>query len=202
MDVIVISCLRGFLYEIGQESIIIDLNGLGLEVILHQRALAALPPMGESIFLHTHLQVLDNDFKLYGFLEKEELKLFKTLLGVSGMGAKGAMNVLAAMDPLGFYQAIASADEKSLIKIPGIGKKSAGRLIFELQQKIPEFSLNPAGVQGGAMVDEVLQALESLGYSRSEVYSLIIDLKQCGELSDRVEENLKKVLKYKARQMK
>lgn len=93
-----ISCLRGFLYEIGPESIIIDLNGLGLEVLLHQRALAALPRVGESLFLHTHLQVLDNDFKLYGFLEKEELKLFKTLLGVSGMGAKGAMNILAAME--------------------------------------------------------------------------------------------------------
>ena len=197
-----ISCLRGFLYEIGQESIIIDLNGLGLEVILHQRALADLPPAGESLFLHTHLQVLENDFKLYGFLEKEELKLFKTLLGVSGMGAKGAMNILAALDPLGFYQAIASADEKTLIKIPGIGKKSAGRLIFELQQKLPEFSLDPVGVQGGAMVEEVLQALESLGYGRSEVYPLIIDLKQKGQLSERVEENLKKVLKYKDRQMK
>lgn len=197
-----ISCLRGILFEIGRESIIIDLNGWGLEVFLHKRALAVLPRVGESLFLHTHLQVLDNDFKLYGFLEKEELKLFKTLLGVSGMGAKGAINILAAMAPLDFFQAIASADEKALTKIPGIGKKSAGRLIFELQQKLPELSLTPTGVHPGTMVDEVLQALESLGYGRSEVYPVIMELQQKGEISERVEENLKKVLKYKARQMK
>ncbi len=197
-----ISCLRGVLFEIGTESIIIDVNGVGFEVLLHQRALTGLPRSGDGLFLYTHLQVLENDFKLYGFLDKEELRLFKKLLGVSGMGAKGAMNVLAFMDPFSFYQAIASSDEKILTKIPGIGKKSAGRLIFELREKIGELNI-PASVDTqNISVEEVLQALETLGYGRSEVYSLIMELKQAGDLADSVEENIKRVLKIKARQMK
>lgn len=197
-----ISCLRGVLYEIGADSVIIDVHGAGLEISLHQRALAALPRVGQSLLLHTHLQVLENEFRLYGFLDKEEVKLFKTLLGISGMGAKGAMNVLAAMEPLSFYQAIASGDEKVLTGIPGIGKKSAGRLIFELKNKVAEMSLTPADDTGGSAVEEVLQAMESLGYGRSEVYSLVMELKQGGELSERLEDNIKTLLKHKVRQMK
>ncbi len=197
-----ISCLRGVLWEIGMESIIIDVNGVGWEVLLHQRAMAGLPRAGDQVFLYTHLQVLENEFKLYGFLDKEELRLFKKLLGVSGMGAKGAMNVLTFMEPSGFYQAIASSDEKILTKIPGIGKKSAGRLIFELREKIGELNIPAAADTPGIPVEEVLQALETLGYGRSEVYSLIMELKQAGDLSDSVEENIKRVLKAKARQMK
>ncbi len=197
-----ISCLSGVLFDIGSESIIIDVNGVGFEILLHQRALTGLPRPGEGLFLHTHLQVLENDFKLYGFLDKEELKLFKKLLGVSGMGAKGAMNVLAFMEPFNFYQAVASSDEKMLTRIPGIGKKSAGRIIFELREKIGEFSIPAAVDASGTSVEEVLQALETLGYGRSEVFSLIMELKQTGDLADSVEENIKRVLRIKARQMK
>ncbi len=197
-----ISCLRGVLFEIGTDSIIIDINGVGFEVLFHQRALSGLPRMGEGLFIYTHLQVLENDFKLYGFLDKEELRLFKKLLGVSGMGAKGAMNVLAFMEPNSFYQAIASADEKSLTKIPGIGKKTAGRLIFELRDKIGELNIPAAADTQGIAVEDVLLALETLGYSRSEVYGLIMELKTAGDLADSVEENIKRVLKIKARQMK
>ena len=197
-----ISCLSGVLFEIGSESIIIDVNGVGFEVLVHQRALSGLPRAGEVLFLYTYLQVLENDLKLYGFLDKEELKLFKKLLGVSGMGAKGAMNVLAFMEPFSFYQAIASSDDKILTKIPGIGKKSASRLIFELREKIGELSIPAAADTSGTAVEEVLQALETLGYGRSEVFSLIMEMKKTGDLADSAEENIKKVLKMKARQMK
>lgn len=198
-----ISCLSGVLFEIGSDFIIIDVNGVGFEIVMHQRALTGFSRTGQAIFLYTHLQVLENEFKLYGFMDKEELKLFKKLLGVSGMGAKGAMNVLAFMEPFSFYHAIASADEKILIKIPGIGKKSAGRLIFELQDKIGELGMPVAVNTSGTSVEEdVLQGLESLGYGRSEVYSLIMDLKKAGDLADSVEENIKKILRIRVRQMK
>lgn len=198
-----ISCLSGVLFEIGPDFIIIDVNGVGFEIVMHQRALTGLSHTGQALFLYTHLQVLENEFKLYGFMDKEELKLFKKLLGVSGMGAKGAMNVLAFMEPFSFYHAIASADEKILIKIPGIGKKSAGRLIFELQDKIGELGMPAAVNTSGTSVEEdVLQGLESLGYGRSEVYSLIMDLKKAGDLADSVEENIKKILRIRVRQMK
>lgn len=198
-----ISCLSGVLFEIGSDFIILDVNGVGFEIVMHQRALTGLSRTGQVIFLYTHLQVLENEFKLYGFMDKEELKLFKKLLGVSGMGAKGAMNVLAFMEPFSFYHAIASADEKILIKIPGIGKKSAGRLIFELQDKIGELGMPDAVNTSGTSVEEdVLQALESLGYGRSEVYPLIMDLKKAGDLANSVEENIKKILRIRVRQMK
>ena len=131
-----ISFVKGFLAEQNAESIVVDVNGVGYEINMPPRDIPKLPGRGETVLLYTHLQVLENEFKLYGFMEKEELKLFKQLLGVSGMGAKGAINVLDFIDPPGFYQAIASQDEKLLIKIPGVGKKTASRLIFELKDKV------------------------------------------------------------------
>lgn len=196
-----ISCLKGILLEAGVDTVVLDVNGIGFEVIIHQRALPHLPPRGEMLFLHTHLQVLENEFKLYGFLQREELKLFKKLLSVSGMGAKGALNVLAFMDPGSFYTAITSSDEKLLTRIPGIGKKSAQRLIFELREKIGEIEPLQADAPGDS-TEEVMEALEALGYMRSEVYALLLEMKKSGQLKDKAEENIKTVLKMKARQMK
>lgn len=196
-----ISCLKGILLETGMDAVVLDVNGIGFEVIIHQRALPHLPPRGDLLFLHTHLQVLENEFKLYGFLYREELKLFKKLLSVSGMGAKGALNVLAFMDPAGFYAAITSSDEKLLTRIPGIGKKSAQRLIFELREKVGDIEPISAEAAGDS-TEQVIEALEALGYLRSEVFPLLVELKKSGQMGDRVEENVKIVLKMKARQMK
>ncbi len=196
-----ISCLKGILLETGVDAVVLDVNGIGFEVIIHQRALPHLPPRGDLLFLHTHLQVLENEFKVYGFLYREELKLFKKLLSVSGMGAKGALNVLSFMDPASFYAAIASSDERLLTRIPGIGKKSAQRLIFELREKVGE--LEPVSAEAaGDSAEQVMEALEALGYLRSEVFPLLVELKKTGQLGVKVEENVKNVLKMKARQMK
>jgi len=197
-----ISCLRGVLLESGPDSLILDVNGIGFEVLINQRISARLPRVGGNLFIHTYMQVLENEFKLYGFLEPEELRLFKKLLGVSGMGAKGSMNVLSFMEPASFYQAIASSDEKHLTKIPGIGKKTAGRLIFELREKIEKIDMLAAVDKEGDSIEEVLEALETLGYGRSEVYNLLMDMKKEGHLGESVEENIKQVLKMKARRMK
>ncbi|PKM76741.1 MAG: Holliday junction branch migration protein RuvA [Firmicutes bacterium HGW-Firmicutes-15] len=198
-----ISFLRGVLVQCDQESIIVELSGIGYEVQIHNRTLASLPPVGNALLLHTYLQVLDNDFKLYGFISREELELFKILLGVSGIGARGALSILSAMKPADFYQAIVSSDEKRLLTVPGIGKKTAQRLVFELKDKVgKQQGLSLATSEDGNAMEEILEALEALGYQRSEIFPMIMDMKAHNELDDRVEENIKKVLRRKAMQMK
>jgi len=197
-----ISFVKGFLAEQNAESIVVDVNGVGYEINMPPRDIPKLPGRGETVLLYTHLQVLENEFKLYGFMEKEELKLFKQLLGVSGMGAKGAINVLDFIDPPGFYQAIASQDEKLLIKIPGVGKKTASRLIFELKDKIGSEQLTVISGSNDNNMDDIFEALEALGYGRSEIYPLVLEMQARGELNDSVEENLRKILKARNIQMK
>lgn len=197
-----ISFIKGFLAEQNAESVVVDVNGVGYEINMPPRAIARLPGRGETVLLYTHLQVLENEFKLYGFGDKEELKLFKQLLGVSGMGAKGAINVLDFIDPPGFYQAIASQDEKLLIKIPGVGKKTASRLIFELKDKIGSEQLTAISGSNDSNMDDIFEALEALGYGRSEIYPLVLEMQARGELNDSVEENLRKILKARNIQVK
>jgi Holliday junction DNA helicase RuvA len=196
-----IAYLRGVLFDINEDTIIIDVNGVGYEVFTHSRTFAALPPKGSDMFLHTFLQVLDNEFKLYGFLFKPELDLFKLLLGVSGIGARAALNILSAMNPEKFYYAIASGDEKSLTTIPGIGKKTAQRLCFELREKIDK-PIQTGKQDGDNTITDVLEALEALGYSRTEVLPAVLELRDSGQLeNNKVEQILKQVLKIKAMKM-
>src|SRR6056297_1325920 len=116
-----ISFIRGYLFAYDEDFILIDVNGVGYEIQVHSRAFSSLPSMGEQAMVYTYLQVLDNEMKLYGFLDREELNLFKLLLTVSGIGARGAMNILGNIEPSEFYQAVASGDEKRLLSAPGIG---------------------------------------------------------------------------------
>lgn len=194
-----ISFLRGILFQINNDSVWIDLNGIGYEVQVHQRIMNILPSVGSELFLYTYFQVSENECKLFGFLKAEELSLFKKLIGVSGIGAKAALSVLAAIEPADFYTAIVSGDEKTLVKIPGIGKKTAQRLVFELKDKIGQgeqvLALN---TDDNSNIGDVLEALESLGYNRSEVFPLLTELKEKGQLHERVEDNIKMVLKLQA----
>ncbi|WP_054695920.1 Holliday junction branch migration protein RuvA [Syntrophomonas palmitatica] len=197
-----IAYIRGILLEKQESRVIIDVQGLGYEVVVHSRNAASLPQLGSIVVLHTHFQVLENECKIYGFSKREELSLFKTLLGVSGMGAKGAMNILDFMDPDQFFQAVASQDLKLLTKIPGIGKKSAERLLFELKDKVE--ALLPGVQESGNEVwlNDVLEALESLGYQRAEVFPLVLHLKSEGCLTDNAADNIKLVLQARAQQIK
>ncbi|MDD2586664.1 MAG: Holliday junction branch migration protein RuvA [Syntrophomonadaceae bacterium] len=196
-----ISFLRGIVFECTEDSVIIDVNGVGYEVMIHQRAFARLAEPGGEICIFTHLQVLENEFKLYGFLDRKELRLFHTLLQVSGIGAKGALNILAFMEPEVFYRAITSKDEKLLTKIPGVGKKTAQRLIFELKDRIADTMITASDSQADG-INDVIEALETLGYNRSEVFPLVMKLNEQGKLSENIEDNLKKVLQYKSAQLK
>ncbi|HEX3011757.1 MAG TPA: Holliday junction branch migration protein RuvA [Syntrophomonadaceae bacterium] len=198
-----IAYLRGALFDFNDDALTIDVNGAGYEVFTHSRSFAALPAKGSDIFVYTFLQVLDNEFKLYGFLFKAELDLFKLLMGVSGIGARAALNILSVMEPDKFYYAIASGDEKSLTTIPGIGKKMAQRLCFELKEKIGKPLVQAGRDAGDNVIADVLEALEALGYSRSEVLPAVLELRDSGQLDNsNVEQTIKLVLKIKAAKMK
>ncbi len=193
-----ISFIKGKLFKQKQDSILIDVNGVGYEIIIPVRVFTRLPSQGAQIFVYTYLHVLENEFKLYGFLEEEDLELFRKLLLVSGIGAKGALNILGFMEPSDFYRAVASQDEKLLTKIPGIGKKSAQRLIFELKDKIEGENMLKSLKSAGDGLDDLMEALEILGYNRSEVFPLVLEMQEKGQLSEKIEDNIKKVLQKMA----
>lgn len=198
-----IASLRGMLLESRSESIVVEVGGIGYEVQINSRTQNSLPPVGGPCVVFTYMQVLENDLKLFGFLTREELELFKILIGISGMGARGALNVLAALTPSEFYRAVASGDEKRLLAVSGIGKKTAQRLVFELKDKVgQQIGIIAAGDQNAGRLEEILEALEALGYSRSEIFPLLADMQSQGELGERVEDNIKQVLRRKAALMK
>ncbi|MBO8159934.1 Holliday junction branch migration protein RuvA [Thermosyntropha sp.] len=190
-----ISFIRGILFSYEPEAVIIDVGGIGWTVYVHNRSFLEMPEKGQEIFLYTHLQVMENEFRLYGFLHREELELFKKLLAVSGLGAKSALGILGAMEPETFYQAVIDEKEKLLTGIPGIGKKTAQRLIFELKDKLME-SYSCVAANTGVQTGELLEALESLGYKRSEVYPVIKEIQKEGKLTGGLEDNLKLVLRF------
>lgn len=195
-----IDFIRGELSYVQNDTVTLEVQGIGYMMAVSARTLAQLPSLGQRALLYAHLQVLDNEFKLYGFMTREEQQLFQTLLGVSGMGARGAINVLSSMEPGQFYAALASQDEKSLLRIPGVGKKMAQRLLFELHDKLPQPSVLSPDKPELAAADQVLEALEVLGYNRAETYPILRELTEAGQLSERVEDNIKLVLKRKAAQ--
>ncbi|MGI6434933.1 MAG: Holliday junction branch migration protein RuvA [Syntrophomonadaceae bacterium] len=198
-----IAFVKGILHDSRPDLVVIDVNGLGYEINVHPRVISRLPMPGQDFMLYTHLAVSENECKLYGFLDQAELGLFRLLLTVSGIGARAAMNTLATMEPAQFYQAILSRDEKALMRIPGIGKKSAQRLLFELKDKVgQEEAITPVTADGGQPLAELMEALEALGYSRSEVYADVMELQKSGQLSQELADNVKLVLKRKAQQLK
>ncbi len=193
-----IGFVRGKLFQINDDNVWLDCNGICYIVNIYPSLISELPPIGESVILYTHLQVLDNEFKLYGFIDHPELNLFKKLLGVSGIGARNALNVLGTVKPDTFLSAVLSQDEKTLTAIPGIGKKTAQRLIFELKDKLGDTFR--ADVEAGApQLGDVIEALEVMGFKRNEIIPVVSDLQKNNRLHGTTEENIKLVLQILSR---
>lgn len=197
-----IAFLRGILFERETETVMIDVGGIGYTVYMHKRDFLEMPDVGKEIFLYTYLQVMENEFRLYGFLHREELELFKKLLMVSGLGAKSAMGILGATDTATFYQAVINENEKFLTKLPGIGKKTAQRLIFELKEKLKGLKMSLPEEGSSQKINELVEVLEALGYKTNEVYPLIREMYNDNKLEGSVEENLKLVLRALAAKFK
>jgi len=188
-----IASLHGTLESLGSDGAVINVNGVGFRVYMPTSTLSILGTIGKEVHLHTHLVLREDSVALYGFASTEELELFQILLGVSGIGPKLALAVLSAMSVEKVVMAIATGSVDLLTVVPGIGKKTAQRLILELKDKIGTIPIATPMAQMAEGNADVLAALTSLGYSISEASRAVATLPS-SELS--LEEKIKLTLQY------
>jgi len=169
--------IKGTLEIKASNYIVIDVGGLGYKVFMSDTAINELNCIGEQIKVHTYYRVREDDISIYGFLTKEELRMFELLLQVSGVGAKVALAVLSNIAPSEFALAVISNDVTKLTKIPGIGAKSAQRIVLELKDKLkkeenigkePSVKVKQA-IQDDNKVIEAVTALQVLGYTKKDI---------------------------------
>jgi Holliday junction DNA helicase RuvA len=182
-----IASLRGRLTLKQAPAIIIECSGVGYEVQTPMSTFLELPPTGDELFLFTHMVIREDAQTLYGFGTEEERALFRMLLKISGVGAKMGLAVLSAMSVEGFRRCVEYEDSATLVKVPGIGKKTADRLIIEMRDRIDAPSAQSATtevrVDAGAK-SEAVDALISLGYKPREVQKLIGELDVDGKTAE------------------
>jgi len=172
-----IGSLRGRLASKHATALVVDCGGVGYEVETPMSTFLELPPVGDELFLHTHLVVRENSHSLYGFATDDEKILFRTLLSVSGVGAKMGLAILSGMSVRDFERCVQLEDAAMLVKIPGVGKKTAERLIIEMRDKIDKAPASVTAVGAGRVAtdsrSEAIDALVSLGYKPTEVKRLL-----------------------------
>lgn len=178
-----IAFLKGTIEEKSEKSIFLDVNGVGYEIFMPMGGGVQTPGIGENVKIHTYLQISENGIGLYGFLTKDELNIFKLLITVNGIGPKGAVGILSAMTANDLRLAVLSEDDKAIAKAPGIGAKTAKKVILELKDKLhledalEEIAVSvEENVSGKGMSDvhsEAVQALVSLGYSNSDALKAV-----------------------------
>jgi Holliday junction DNA helicase RuvA len=188
-----IAGLKGTIQALGSDWAIVNVNGIGFQVYMPTSTLSTLGATGEEVELHTHLHLREDNATLYGFASAEELGLFQTLIGVSGLGPKLALAMLSAMSVEKLSMAIASGSADLLDEIPGIGKKLAERLIVELKDKIAAGWIGVPAELAEENAD-VLAALTSLGYSVREATRAIAALPADQQLT--LEAKIKLALQY------
>jgi len=163
-----IAHLRGKLIHKQPGQAIVEAAGVGYDVAISIPTFTALPAVGAEAALHIHTQVSDDQIALFGFLDREEKRLFERLINVSAVGPRLAIKILSGLSVELTVQAIRAQDHAQLTRIPGVGKKLAERLVVELKDKLEDFAVAPAAaVVRGAAVEDVLSALVNLGYQRA-----------------------------------
>lgn len=168
--------IKGTLEMKFDQYVVIDVGGLGYKVFMSEKSMEQIGNIGDVIKVHTHYHVREDDISIYGFISNDELKMFELLLGVSGIGAKSALNMLSNITPSSFALAVITNDTSKLVKIPGIGAKSAARIVLELKDKLKTVEATKESTQEikGAIVEdnkvsEAISALQVLGYNRKEI---------------------------------
>ena len=173
-----ISFVKGELAEILDGKIIVETGGLGIEINVPASVMEELPVIGEEVKIYTYFRVSEDAMSLYGFNSRKDLAMFEQLIGVSGIGPKGALSILSAMNPDELRMAIITGDDKLIATAPGIGAKTAQRVIIDLKDKVSREDIagviptvNNTSVNSDAA--EVIEALVNLGYGRSEASRII-----------------------------
>lgn len=195
--------IKGTLAIKSVDYVVIDVGGVGYKIFAPTSTINKLGEIGEQAMVHTHYHVTENNISLYGFATAEELHLFELLIGVSGIGAKSANAILANITPSKFALSVITNDVQSLTKLPGVGAKSAQRIILELKDKLKtdeavsasDFPIENISV-GNDNLSEAVAALQVLGYPQREATKAVSSVDTTG-LS--VEEIIKKALLYFAK---
>jgi len=186
----VIGFLRGLLMEKTAPSLLLDVKGVGYEVEAPMSTFYNLPESGQEVMLYTHLVVREDAHTLFGFADVDERALFRSLIKVNGVGARLALTILSGVSVEEFHRCVSEQDSATLVRMPGIGKKTAERLIIEMQDRLPglttsggERSAASAGTHSGAR-QEAISALVSLGYKREEANRLVQAVSAEGKSSE------------------
>lgn len=196
------SYIRGALAEVETDHIVIDVNGIGYNIYVPVNCYDYLPGIGEECKVHTYLHIREDAMILYGFLTKDDLELFKQLITVSGIGPKGAIGILSALSADDLRFAILAGDSKAISKAPGIGAKTAQRVILELKDKMSledafeKKSDNAKTLQvssNNQVKNDAVLALNALGYSSSESLKAVSKVEITPDMD--VEDVLKQALK-------
>lgn len=197
--------IKGSLEEKGNNYVVIDVGGIGYKIFMSDTSIQSIGDLKKIVKVHTYYHVREDNISLYGFLSKEELKMFELLLSVSGIGAKSALSILSNIAPSKLALAVISNDVTTLKALPGIGAKSAARMVLELKDKLKtESSVStetPVEVEEAILEDnkqsEAISALMVLGYTRKEIEQVLTKIEQKDNLS--VEELIRKSLVLLAR---
>lgn len=195
--------IKGELAEINTDHIVIEAGGIGYQVFISLQTFDYLPSVGEDLKIYTYLYLREDAMILYGFLTKDDLELFKLLISVSGIGPKGGLAILSTLEADDLRFAILSGDAKAISKAPGVGGKTAQRVILELKDKLSledafeaktEHVQKNAAAVGGSVKNDAVMALTALGYSSTESLKAISAVEITEDMD--VEEVLKAALKH------
>ena len=169
--------LNGIVTRIEANTVVLDIGGVGYRVLVPVSVLSTLPTVGGKALLHIHTYIRPEEISLYGFASVDDQRIFELLLGVSGIGPKVALSILSAIDAESLARSVASEDTKTLVRIPGLGMKTAQRLVLELKDKLAKFALErkidnqqPRSTVPSAddILDDVVEGLVGLGYHRND----------------------------------
>ena len=192
-----IDSIKGTLFYKYPTYVVLDMNGIRLKLSITVATYNELLEKGQDVELLTYLNVREDLLELYGFIDNEQRNMFMMLNTISGIGPRSAMNILSGSNPKEFKKNIIAGDVKSLTVIPGIGPKTAKRIIVELKEKYvdqDDDNLDFMFVAEDGMAGDAIIALMSLGYKRRQVNQAIQQLEKAGELEGSIEEIIKKAL--------
>ena len=193
--------ITGLLLEKHPPLVLVDVQGVGYEIDVPMSTFYQLPAIGTQVILHTHLVVREDIHLLFGFGTEAERQAFRQLVKISGVGARTALAVLSGLSVADLHQAVATQDSARLIKTPGIGKKTAERLLLELRDKLDSGMASGTGAAGitlsSASASDILNALLSLGYNDREANWAIKQLPAGAAVSDGIRQALKLLSKEK-----
>ena len=196
-----IGFVRGIIADKQEDNVLIDVNGIGINVNISGRTAEILPRVGQETQIYTYTCVREDAFLLYGFLTKDDLNIFKQLISVNGIGPKGGLAILSVLTPDDLRFAILSGDAKAIAKAPGIGAKTAERVILELRDKVSiqetgigqEMTAYESSEENISVRNDVVEALVALGYGQSEALKAVKQVANYESMD--IEELLKAALK-------